>query len=141
GDRAQAATPAEIAALDAMVKEGIWSVGGAELKLTNLDKVLFDGRDDDPQPVTKRDLVRYFALIAPAMLPHLADRPLNLHRFPNGAGASGFWQKDIPSTAPKWLRIWHETGVEGREDREANDHLIADRVATLCWLGNQAAFE
>ena len=30
------------------------------------------------------------------MLPHLADRPLNLQRFPNGAGAQGFWQKDIP---------------------------------------------
>ena len=73
--------------------------------------------------------------------PHLADRPLNLQRFPNGAGAPGFWQKDIPSTAPKWLTIWHETGFREREDRAANDHLIADRAATLCWLGNQAAFE
>ena len=34
------------------------------------------------------------------MLPHLIDRPLNLQRFPNGAGAPGFWQKDIPETAP-----------------------------------------
>ena len=75
------------------------------------------------------------------MLPHLADRPLNLQRFPNGAGAPGFWQKDIPTTAPTWLTRWHETGVDGREDRDANDHLIADRAATLCWLGNQASFE
>ena len=75
------------------------------------------------------------------MLPHLADRPLNLQRFPNGAGAPGFWQKDIPATAPTWLTRWHETGVDGREDRGANDHLIADRAATLCWLGNQASFE
>ena len=75
------------------------------------------------------------------MLPHLAERPLNLQRFPNGAGAPGFWQKDIPSTAPTWLRRWRETGLDGREDRDANDHLIADRVATLAWLGNQASFE
>jgi bifunctional non-homologous end joining protein LigD len=75
------------------------------------------------------------------MLPHLAERPLNLHRYPNGAGAPGFWQKDIPSTAPKWLTIWHETGFREREDREPNDHLVADRVASLCWLANQAAFE
>ncbi len=75
------------------------------------------------------------------MLRHLADRPLNLQRFPNGAGAPGFWQKDIPATAPTWLTRWHETGVEGRPDRDANDHLIADRAATLCWLGNQASFE
>ena len=91
--------------------------------------------------MTKRELIRYFARIAPAMLPHLARRPLNLHRYPNGESAPGFWQKDIPASAPKWLTIWHETGFNEREDREANDHLIADRVATLCWLANQAAFE
>ena len=75
------------------------------------------------------------------MLPHLRDRPLNLHRFPNGAGAPGFWQKDIPSTAPDWLTRWHETGFQEREDRAANVHLLADRPATLAWLGNQASFE
>ena len=93
---------------------------------------------DGGGPITKRELVRYFALIAPAMLPHLAERALNLHRFPNGADKPGFWQKDIPASAPPWLRRWRETGVE---ERDANEHLIADRVATLAWLGNQAAFE
>jgi bifunctional non-homologous end joining protein LigD len=131
----------ELEALDALGKEGLWLVGGQELKLTNLDKPLFKGKTDDEPPVTKRDLVRYFARIGPAMLVHLAERPLNLHRYPNGADAPGFWQKDIPSSAPKFLTIWHETGFREREDREANDHLVADQVATLCWLGNQAAFE
>jgi bifunctional non-homologous end joining protein LigD len=130
-------TDAELKALDALGKEGSWRVGGNELKLTNLDKPLFDAEP----PVTKRELIAYFARIAPTMLPHLADRPLNLQRFPNGAGAPGFWQKDIPATAPSWLTRWHETGVDGRSDRDANDHLIADRAATLCWLGNQASFE
>ena len=135
-------TPAELDALAALKGEGTWSVAGQEVKLTNLDKVLFPPREgSDEAPVTKRELVAYFAAIAPAMLPHLADRPLNLHRYPNGAGAPGFWQKDIPSSAPPWLTIWHETGFREREDREANDHLVADRAATLCWLGNQAAFE
>jgi bifunctional non-homologous end joining protein LigD len=137
------ATGTELDALAAMAKEGVWRVGGHDLKLTNLDKPLFDG---DPSitgdlPITKRELIGYFARIAPTMLPHLADRPLNLQRFPNGAGAPGFWQKDIPTSAPTWLRRWHETGVDGRQDRDANDHLIADRVATLAWLGNQASFE
>jgi bifunctional non-homologous end joining protein LigD len=104
--------------------------------------VLFPPREGIDEPaLTKRDLIGYFARIAPAMLPHLADRPLNLQRFPNGAAAPGFWQKDIPSSAPKWLTIWHETGFREREDRAANDHLVADRAATLCWLGNQASFE
>ncbi len=133
---------AELEALGSMKAEGLWHVSGQELKLTNLDKVLFSPRDGVDEPaLTKRDLIGYFARISSAMLPHLLDRPLNLQRFPNGAGSPGFWQKDIPSSAPKWLTIWHETGFREREDRAANDHLIADRAATLCWLGNQAAFE
>jgi bifunctional non-homologous end joining protein LigD len=131
------ATPEELEALDALAKEGVWHIGGRELKVTNLDKPLFEA---DP-PVTKRELIRYFATVAPTMLPHLVDRPLNLQRFPNGAGAPGFWQKDIPETAPKWLKRWHETGVDGRTDRDANDHLLAVDAASLAWLGNQASFE
>ncbi len=135
--------PEELAALAAMRKDGIWKVGDEELRLTNLDKVLFPGREARPgspaeTPVTKRDLIAYFARIAPAMLPHLAARPLNLHRYPNGAGAPGFWQKDMPDSTPDWIRIWHETGVS---DRKANDHVVADRIATLCYLANLAAFE
>ena len=72
------------------------------------------------------------------MLPHLADRPLNLQRFPDGAPRPGFWQKDLrrpTRLAPPLAR--------GRASRRAapNTHLVADRIATLCWLGNQAAFE
>ena len=133
---------AELDALGSMKPEGLWRVSGQELKVTNLDKVLFPPRDGVDEPaLTKRDLIAYFARIAPVMLPHLADRPLNLQRFPNGAAAQGFWQKDIPSSSPKWLTIWHETGFREREDRAANDHLVADRAAALCWLGNQASFE
>ena len=134
-----AATPEELAALDAIPKEGVWSVGGRQLKVTNLDKVLFppiDGSGD--APVTKRELIRYFARIAPTVLPHLSERPLNLHRFPNGVGGPSFWQKDTPSTAPDWIRRWTEVGVDARD---ANTHVVADEVATLCWLANQASFE
>ncbi len=134
-------TEAALAALEGLGKDGVWRVRGRDLKLTNLDKTLFEPKTAGEPPITKRDLIRYFARIAPTMLPHVADRPLNLHRFPNGAGAPGFWQKDLPDTAPTWLRRWHETGVDGRSDRDANDHLLADEPATLCWLANQASFE
>jgi bifunctional non-homologous end joining protein LigD len=141
-DPAWLVSAAELDALGRLGAGGTWQVAGQELRLTNLDKVLFPPRDGvDEEPVTKRELIGYFARIAPVMLPHLADRPLNLQRFPNGTGAPGFWQKDIPSSAPRWLTIWRETGFREREDRAPNDHLVADRAATLCWLGNQAAFE
>ena len=138
-DTFDGASEAELKALEALPNEGLWTVAGKELKLTNLDKPLFaplEGSKDGP--ITKRELITYFGRIAPAMLPHLADRPLNLQRFPNGAGAPGFWQKDIPSSAPDWLRRWKEVGVD---DRGANTHLVAESVAELCWLGNQASFE
>ena len=146
---ARQATPAELDELGRLPARGTWSVGGFELSLTNLDKVLFPARPGrsglEPAggtpaeaPVTKRELVGYLTRIAPTLLPHLAERALNLQRFPDGASGPAFWQKQIPASAPAWLRRWHETGVE---DRAANDHLVADRVATLAWLGNQAAFE
>jgi bifunctional non-homologous end joining protein LigD len=134
--------PEELGALAAMAADGPWVVAGRTLRLTHLDKVLFPPREGiDEAPVIKRELVDYLARVAPVMLPHLVDRPLNLQRFPDGAGAPGFWQKDIPSTAPSWLTTWHEQGFRERADRTANDHLVADSAAALCWLGNQAAFE
>ncbi len=135
------ATPAELEALDQLGTEGLWHVGGHDLKLTNLDKVLFPGKEKGDPDITKRELIRYFARIGGAILPHLAERPLNLHRYPNGANGPAFWQKNIPPGAPKFLRIWHETGFNEREERAANDHLVADQVASLVWLANQAAFE
>ena len=129
------ATPEELAALDALGNEGVWRVDGNDLKLTNLDKVLFKPRPPDDQPITKRELIRYYVTIAPTILPHLKDRPLNLNRFPNGPEGPSFWQKNIKETDPKWLTRWHETGVDGRTDRDANNHLIADGPAALALAG------
>ena len=95
----RARTPDELAALDALGRNGSWPVFGRLLKLTNLDKDMFPGRDGEP-PVTKRELIRYAAVIAPVILPYLAGRPLNMHRFPGGAGGSGFWHKQLPEHAP-----------------------------------------
>ncbi len=139
GVRSGALSDAELAALDRLGRGGVWRVQGRELKLTNLDKVLFPPRPDSGEPpLTKRDLVRYFAVIAPVMLPHLDGRPLNLHRFPGGAARPGFWQRNVPTSAPAWLHRWLEPGQDARE---ANVHLVADELATLVWLANQAAFE
>ena len=147
----QVATEEELEALAGLGREGVWHVGGRDLKVTNLDKVLFPPHPATPDepPITKRDLIAYFGRIGPFMLPHLAERPLNLNRFPNGVGGPSFWQKDIPETAPAWLRRWREQWDKGwhgdhptgPEHREANTHLVADEVATLCWLGNQTSFE
>src|SRR6187397_2357318 len=78
--------------LDELGSEGTIVADGHGIPLTNLDKVLFPGRGTEPA-ATKRDLVRYLLTVAPVLLPHLAGRAVNLHRYPSGARDPGFWQK------------------------------------------------
>ncbi|HEY3831376.1 MAG TPA: non-homologous end-joining DNA ligase [Acidimicrobiia bacterium] len=127
----------EIAALDAMGGKGTWTIGGQELALTNLDKVLFPAQGDDG-PLTKRDLIRYYASIAPVLLPHLVDRPLNLHRYPDGVEGKGFWQKQAPAYTPDWIPRWHN---EEAGKGESETYLVADSAAALAWLANHGAVE
>lgn len=130
-------TPEEIEALDSLGQSGRWSVQGHELKLTNLDKVLFPGRPGEP-PVTKRDLIRYYTTVAPVMLPYLADRPVNLHRYPNGAGQPGFWHKQAPGYAPEWIGRWRNPDAS---PGDSQSYFVLDSVAALAWMANYAAVE
>ncbi len=127
----------ELAALADIRRTGRWTVGGRDVKLTNLDKVLFPGRDGEP-PVTKRELVGHYVTIAPLLLPYLAGRPVNLHRYPDGVDRPGFWQQELPAGAPEWVTRWHDPEA-GPDD--ADCRVVADGVATLAWLANLAAVE
>jgi bifunctional non-homologous end joining protein LigD len=129
------ASPEELAALDAMEREGHWQVAGHEVRLTNLDKVLFPADDEHPA-LTKRDLIRYYVSVGPTLVPYLADRGLTLQRFPDGIAKAGFWQKDLPGHAAKWVERWNYTGHEGPKT-----YVVVDRVATLAWLAQEGAVE
>jgi bifunctional non-homologous end joining protein LigD len=140
-EREHAVTPAtgagaELAALDALDKEGTWVVDGHEIRVTNLEKVLFPARDGG-DPVTKRDLLRYHVAIAPTMIPYLQQHGLTVQRFPNGIEQKGFWQKDLPGHAPAWITRWtYDHGEDGPKD-----YAVVDSAATLAWLGQEAAME
>jgi len=100
---------------------------GQTLKISNWDKVLF------PQVgFTKGDLVAYYARIAPAVLPHLHDRPLTLKRYPNGVERQYFYEKQSPSHRPEWV----QTARIG----DVNYTVCQDRP-TLVWLANLADVE
>ncbi len=130
-------TRAELEALAGIERDGAWTIAGDEVKLTNLDKVLFPGRDGGPS-ITKRDLVRYQALVAPHALPYLWDRAINLQRFPDGVDTEGFWSKAMPSGAPPWLTGWEDPAArEGRTRR----YSVLDRPAALAYVANLAAVE
>jgi bifunctional non-homologous end joining protein LigD len=127
----------ELTALDALGAGGRWSVHGRDLKVTNLDKVLFPGRDGEP-PVTKRELLRYAACIGPTLVPYLTGRALNLHRYPDGAGKKGFWHKELPSHAPSWLTRWDNPDAD---PGETLTYLVVDEPAALVWAANFGALE
>jgi bifunctional non-homologous end joining protein LigD len=130
-------TEAELAALDGLGAGGRWDAFGRELRLTNLDKELFPGRDGEP-PVTKRELISYTARIAPVVLPYLAGRPLNMHRFPGGAAKPGFWHKQLPDHAPQWIPRWRNPDAK---PGETTTYLVADEAAALVWAANFGALE
>lgn len=133
----QAPSASELEAFDALGDKGLWQLQGRRLELTNLDKVLFPARSGE-EPVTKRELIRHYATVSPFMLAYLADRPVNLHRFPNGVDRAGFWHKQVPTHAPAWLSRWRNP--EARRG-ETDCYAVIDSPAALAWMANYGAVE
>jgi bifunctional non-homologous end joining protein LigD len=127
----------ELSRLDALGPAGTLDVFGHRLRLTNLDKVLFPARPGE-EPVTKRELIRYAIQVAPVVLPYLAGRPLNMHRFPGGAETAGFWQKALPEHAPDWIGRWDNPEADRGK---VHTYLVVDEPATLVWAANFGALE
>lgn len=128
---------AELAALDEIRNEGTWEVFGRSLRVTNLDKVLFPAREGE-EPVTKRELLRYAASIAPVAVPYLAGRPLNMRRYPDGADTAGFWNKQRPAHAPEWVTAWDYPDAE---PGETQTYPVVDEPAALVWVAQLAGLE
>ncbi len=127
----------ELDALDSLGAGGVWEAFGRQLRLTNLDKVLFPPADGQP-PATKREFIRYAACIAPVALPYLAGRALNMHRFPGGAGTPGFWHKQLPGHAPEWISRWDNPNAG---PGETSTYLVVSEPAALVWAANFGALE
>ena len=102
-------------------------VAGRSVQLTNLDKVFFPEAG-----FTKRDLLQYYADVAPLLVPYLTDRAMVLKRYPNGESGDFFYMKRTPPGRPPWLRtcaIEHGSG-------SVIDFPMVDDVAGLLWVIN-----
>ncbi|MGH9107671.1 MAG: non-homologous end-joining DNA ligase [Acidimicrobiales bacterium] len=102
-------------------------VGGRQLTLSNLDKVLW--------PVTgttKGEMVSYYARIAPLLVPHLAGRAVTLKRYPDGVEKGFFYEKNCPSHKPAWV---------GTVKMGEVGYCLVEEAATVVWLANLAAIE
>ncbi|MGB8579246.1 MAG: non-homologous end-joining DNA ligase [Candidatus Sulfotelmatobacter sp.] len=108
-------------------------VQGKQLKLSNLEKVLYPATG-----FTKQQVIDYYVRIAPAMLPHLAGRALTRKRYPDGVDAEFFYEKNAPQHRPDWVKtapIWSEG------NHRTVHYILADDLPTLVWLANLAAIE
>src|SRR5712691_9823532 len=72
--------------------------GRRSVQLTNLEKVFWPELG-----LTKRDLLQYYADVAPVLLPHLRDRAMVMKRYPNGIHGKCFFMKRTPSPRPEWV--------------------------------------
>jgi bifunctional non-homologous end joining protein LigD len=114
-------------------KESVIEVEGRQIKLSNLDKVLYPKAG-----FTKGQVIDYYVRIAPVLLPHLADRALTLKRYPNGVDGMHFYEKNCPSYRPQWMktaRVWSEG------NNRYMDYCVVADLPTLVWLGNLADLE
>ncbi len=102
-------------------------VGRCSLKLTNLHKIFWP-----EEGFTKRDLLVYYASVAPFLLPHLKNRAMVMKRYPNGITGDFFFMKRVPKPHPEWLetcRIPHRSG-------NIIDFPMIQDVAALLWVVN-----
>jgi bifunctional non-homologous end joining protein LigD len=108
-------------------------VDGRELKLSNLDKVLYPKAG-----FTKGEVIDYYAKVAPAIVSHLKGRALTLRRFPEGVDNldAAFFEKRCPKHRPPWVKT-----APVRADTGEIDFCVCEDRATLVWMAQLAAIE
>ncbi len=84
--------------------------------------------------ITKGDLFEYYGEIAPAIVPHLRNRPFTMKRWREGLEGGSFFQKQAPKGMPSWIptrqfRTWPREGGS----RLVDFPLVNDRE-TLLWM-------
>ncbi len=108
---------------------------GQKVSLSHLDKELWP-ESRGFKSVTKRELMKYLVQISPYLLPHLADRPLSLSRYPNGIEGEHFFQKHY-QPVPEFV----ETVPLSSHETPQQEYLLCNNLATLLWLGQIADIE
>jgi len=109
------------------------TIGGRELSVSNLEKVLFPHSG-----FTKGQLIDYYVRVGPVMLPHLRERPLTMKRFPDGVEGKSFFEKHIPSHAPAWV---HSVDVSASDGQGVIPYAMVNDLPSLAWAANLGTIE
>ncbi len=111
-------------------------VDGRTLTLSNLDKVLYPAAG-----FTKAQVIDYYERVAPVMLPHIAQRPVTIKRYPEGVDGEFFFQKNAPAHRPDWVPTAEIASPGSTKSRATIDYLLGGDLPTLIWAANLAALE
>ncbi len=106
------------------------TIDGKVLKLTNLNKIYFPSDN-----ISKGEIIGYYRKIAPVILPHLKDRPLSLHRFPDGIYGKDFFQKNMEDV-PDWVATVNICSESGNIR-----YILCQDEPTLTYIVNLGSIE
>jgi bifunctional non-homologous end joining protein LigD len=103
------------------------TIDGVQLKLSNLDKVLYP-----ESGITKAELIQYYLSVYAYMAPHLVGRPCTLIRFPDGINGTKFYSKNAADYTPEWLPTTMHSDIK---------YLYVQKSADLVYMANLASLE
>ena len=112
---------------------GDLEIGGRRLAIRNLDRVVF------PRAGTKKgELLDYYVRLGDVILPHLRERQLHMHRYPEGVEGPRFWQKGCPDFRPEWMPV---APVWSRDKGATIDYCVVNELVALLWAVNIGSIE
>jgi bifunctional non-homologous end joining protein LigD len=117
-------------------EEVMVDVDGRTLKISNLSKVMYPATG-----TTKGEVLNYYAQVAPVLLPHLADRAVTRIRWPHGTADMQFFEKNLPSGAPSWLRSVTVPSTGSRGGGDTIVFPVIEGLADLTYFANLASLE
>lgn len=109
------------------------NLGGHDLKFTNLSKIYWP-----KEKVSKRDMLNYYFLAAPYMLPYYMDKPQTLNRYPHGINGETFYQKNVKGKVPGWIETFP---YYSETDREHKEFLLITNEASLLYVASLGCIE
>ncbi len=107
-------------------------IDGHSVPVSNLEKIFWPSSG-----YTKYDLIDYYLSMADFILPHLTDRPQNLHRHPDGIRSEGFYQKEVEHL-PEWIKT---VNIYSKSADKEIKYLLCQDTATLIYMANLGCIE
>jgi bifunctional non-homologous end joining protein LigD len=104
--------------------------GRRRVRLTGLNRLLWRAAG-----IRKGDLVEYYAAVAPALLPHLRDRPFTMKRYFTNVDGPFVWEKDAPPGMPDWIPTAElPAKSRAREERKTVRYPLVNDELALLWM-------